>query len=121
MIQIGKCEGCGEVNYLSYVYGDPHGAWLCNACKDQLEGEGSIKLRYGEVIHRTIIVVVSKIREDNTGTIEAYRVSERALDEQLKIVCPTSNEDWLEILDWLEENGTLVQTITPNYTITVEV
>jgi len=51
-LQIGLCEGCGEVDHLEYVHGKEKGVFLCRYCKFTLEEDGEIELMDGSILHR---------------------------------------------------------------------
>jgi len=68
-----------------------------------------------------MIVVVSKIREDLTGVIEAYEVDQDEFYALLNQLNPVSEEDWHEVVWWLEEHGRLIDKFTPDYTISINI
>lgn len=54
-----------------------------------------------------------------SGSIKIFEVNGEAFDRELTYSYPTCEEDWVAMVNWLEENGKLLETIKPDYSISV--
>jgi len=64
-----------------------------------------------------MIVALSKIREDGTGSIEIYEIDSNKFNDELVEIAPSSEEDWWNLADFVEKEGKLIFRVSPDYTI----
>ena len=58
---------------------------------------------------------------DNNGVIEVWEVNNDWFKNLLDEHNPMTNDDWIKIVDEVSENGRLIESIKPDYTITVNI
>ena len=55
--------------------------------------------------------------ENGKGTIDLWEVDGEKFDQEVTFIYPTSDEDWITVKKWVEENGKKIQTIEVDYSI----
>jgi len=65
-------------------------------------------------------VVISRVRGDGTGILKVYEIDDQKFNDELFYIAPTTEEDWYNLADFVENEGKLLYKIQPDYTIVLE-